>query len=153
MKQLLVKAIACAALLLPVTTAQAKEYGGWAPGKTFRFTVKAKVSGKADALGNVIKKAPVPAGVPNYSKGQKVKFTIGPKGQLQGPDGLNLPFKSDGGSANVYANTPSAKNPQANVGEVFKNASGKPVGVALTFFKVKLDGFATTTYVVHYTLE
>jgi len=153
MKQLLVNTIACAALLLPVTTAQAKEYGGWEPGKTFRFTVKEKISGKADALGNVIKKTAVPSGVPDYDKNQTVKFTIGPKGQLQGPDGLNLPFKSDGGSANVYANTPSASKPQADVGEVFKTPKDKPTGVALSFFKVKISGMIPTTYVVHYTLE
>lgn len=152
MKQLLVKAIACAAVLLPLSTVQAKTYGGWEPGKTFKFKVTEKISVKAD-LTNKPVKCPVPNGIPNYSKGDTIKFTIGPKGQLQGPDGLVLPFKQDGGSANVYETHATKTNPHANVGQVFKDAKNKPTAVTLEFFKVKIAGFSTTTYTVSYALE
>lgn len=82
----------------------------------------------------------MPAGIPNYEVGQKIKFKIGARGQLTGPDSLSLPFKNDGGTANVYYIQPSRSNP-SDIGKVFKNANGKPTASALTFFKVKISGF------------
>lgn len=153
MKQLLLNTIACCAVLLPFSQAEAKTYGGFAPGKKFEFKVKEKISGKVNLSGKVIKKTPVPAGVPDYKLGDTIKFKIGKKGQLTGPKGLNLPFKEDAGTANVYYIPPSKNRPEGDIGQVFKDSKGKPTAVALTFFKVKISGYVPTTYTVVYTLE
>ena len=153
MKQLLLQTIACCAVLLPLSKADAKTFGGFKAGKTFTMTVEEKISGQVDLTGRVLKKTPVPAGIPDYKKGQKVKFKIGKKGQLTGPDGLSLPFKQDAGTANVYFIPPSRTNPSGDIGQVYKNSAGKPTATALTFFKVKISGFVPTTYTVVYTLE
>lgn len=153
MKQLLLHTIACCAVLLPFSQAEAKTYGGFSPGKTFTMTVKEKISGQVDITGKVLKKTPVPAGIPDYRVGQRVKFKIGARGQLTGPDGLSLPFKNDAGTANVYYIQPSRSNPSGDIGQVFKNTKGKPTATALTFFKVKISGFTPVTNTVVYTLE
>lgn len=149
MKQLLLKTIACAAVLLPLST----QAGNFPKGTTFTRTVTEKISSKTVGF-KVIKKTPVPAGIPNFKVGQKVKFVIGPKGQLQiKKNGVSIPFKSDGGSANVYVVPPSRTKPSGDIGEVFKDSTGKPTSVALSFFKTKVSGFTATTNTVVYTLE
>jgi hypothetical protein len=150
MKQLLLQAIACAAVLLPFSQAQAENFP---KGTTFTRTVTEKVSSKASGF-KTYPKVPVPAGIPNFKVGQKVKFTIGPKGQLLiKKAGVSLPFKQDAGSANVYYIVPTRKKPSGDIGQVFKDSAGKPTGVALSFFKFKYSGFTTTTNTVVYTLE
>lgn len=153
MKQLLLQTIACCAVLLPFSQVEAKTFGGFAPGKTFTLKVTEKISGQVDLTGKVIKKTPVPAGIPDYKVNQRIKFRIGAKGQLTGPDGLSLPFKNDAGTANVYYIAPSRSNPSGDIGQVYKNTANKPTAAALTFFKVKISGFTPTTSTVVYTLE
>jgi hypothetical protein len=150
MKKLLLQAIACAAVLLPLSQAQA---GNFPKGTTFTMTVTEKVSSKVVGF-QIFNKAAVPKGIPNFKVGQKVKFTIGPKGQLMiKQEGVSLPFKQDGGSANVYYIVPTRKKPSGDIGEVFKDTTGKPTGTALSFFKFKYSGMTTTTNTVVYTLE
>ena len=151
MKKLLFQAIVCCATLLPLAQANAKTYGGWLPGKTFTFTVTERITAKTVGA-KVTKNVAVPAGIPNFNKGAKVKFTIGAKGQLTAT-GMSLPFKTDAGTANAYATLPTASNPQANVGQVYKNSANKPLGVSLSFFKVTISGFTPSTTTVVYTLE
>ena len=153
MKKLLLQTIACCAVLLPFSQAEAKTYGGFKPGKRIYMVVKEKISGKVDLSGKVLKKTPVPDGIPDYKVGDKITFKIGKKGQLTGPKGLNLPFKQDAGSANVYFIPPSRNNPSGDIGQVYKDANNKPTATALTFFKVKISGFVPTTYTVVYSLE
>lgn len=129
----------------------AKKFGDFSVGQKFSFPVKEIVSAKQTLGGKPVKTA-VPSGIPKFKKGQKVQFTIGKKGELTGK-GFSIKFKSDGGTSNAYANIPSQKKPQADTGIVFKTAANKPNAVALTFFKVELKGFQTTTTTVHYTLQ
>ena len=152
MKQLLLKAIACSALLLPLGTLEAKGTG-FKPGKTFTFTVETRLSTQASLSGN--KSVPVPKDVPKYAVGQKVKFTIGPKGELTAKNGLNIPYKADGGSAFVYTNasTATAKKGKINTGQVFKNSKKVPYGVALQFIRRSGSGLSTKTTTVTYTLR
>lgn len=138
-------------VMLPLAHLQAATYGGFAPGKTFTFTVTSRTSVQTKGT-KVTTNAPIPAGIPNYSKGQKVKFTIGSKGQLTGP-GLSMPFKSGSATANTYVNPPTSTFAQPNSGIVFKNSLNKPTGVTLHFFKVELSGFTLTSNTVVYTLE
>jgi hypothetical protein len=151
MKHIILKSIACCAVLLPFSKAQAVTYGGFAPGKTFTFTVTEKVSAKQSGFGRPVN-CPVPSGIPNFTKGKEVKFTIGPKGQLIAT-GMSMPFKSDAGTANVYFVPPSRTSPSGDTGQVFKTSKNKPTAVALSFFKVTLSGFTPTTYTVSYTLK
>ena len=93
MKSLLLHAIACCAALLPIAQAQAvepaaKKYGDFKPGDTFTMTVS-----NATEIGQR------PSGFPQFKKGQKVKFTIGAKGQLTAP-GFSINFEPDGTSKN-----------------------------------------------------
>lgn len=155
MKQLLLQTIACCAVLLPFSQAEAKTYGGFAPGKTFTMTVKKKVSTKSVNT-TTTKNVPVPAGIPDYKVGQKVKFKIGKKGQFTGPDGLSLPFKTGttgAAAVNVYYIPPTRTKPQGDTGEVFKTAANQPTHVALFFARFKISGFSGVTNVVSYTLE
>jgi hypothetical protein len=153
MRKLLLKALMCCAVLLPLSQAQAapgRLFGGFAAGKKFKFTVTNVISASA-SLSGYDATAPVPKGVPKFKKGQTVKFKIAGKGQLSGP-GFLLPFKADGGTSNSYMTIVTAKNPKANVGIVYKSGS-KPTGVALTFIKATGSGFGTKTTTVSYTLE
>lgn len=149
-------AIICCAALLPFAQVQAggpagKTYGGFAPGKTFTLTVKQKTSAKTSGT-TVITNAPVPDGIPNYKKGQTVKFTIGTKGQLT-TKAFSMKFESGSPTANAYFTAPTGISTIPNVGTVYKNSNKKPVGVSLTFVKIRLSGFTPITNNVHYTLE
>jgi hypothetical protein len=151
MKQLLLQTIACCAVLLPFSQLEAKSYGGFKPGKTFTFKVSEKITAKTVGT-KVVKNVPVPAGVPNYKVGQKVKFTIGAKGQLIA-QGMSIPFKSDGGSANVYNKTVTTGAPKADTGEVFKSSTNKPTGAALLFTRTTISGFSSSVTSITYTFE
>jgi hypothetical protein len=138
---------------MPLSQAEAatKNFGGFKPGKTFTFTVREIVSIKAVGFAKPVK-APIPAGVPKLKKGQKVKFTIGKKGELTAK-GISIPFKADGGSANVYSFIKTGASPATNTAQVFKTPAGKPTNVALSFIRAKYAGFSTTTNTVTYTLK
>ena len=151
MKQLLLQSIACCAVLLPFSQAQAKTYGDFAPGKTFTYTVDQVISVKAVGFSTAVKAA-VPADVPKLRKGQRVKFTIGARGQLTAT-GLSIPFKSDGGSANVYSKVTVGLVTKADTGEVFKSPQNKPTGVVLNFVRTKYAGFSSTVNTVTYSFK
>lgn len=155
MKKLLFQTIACAAVLLPISQADAKPYGGFNPGKKITMVVTEKISSKS--VNGVLKNnVPVPAGIPDYKVGQKVKFKIGKKGQLTGPDGLSLPYKSGRGGvaeANNYLIPPSKSRPEGDSGLIFKDAANKPLNASLFFARFKVSGYSGVTSVVSYTLE
>lgn len=101
----LFKIIACAAALLPLGQLQAKDFGGLNPKKTFTLVVTNVES--VDTSTPNRDTAPIPKGVPTFRLGQKVKFTVGSKGQLMGK-GFNIPFRdskatSSSTSANIYS--------------------------------------------------
>ena len=100
MKQLLLQTIACCAILLPFSQVEAKTFGEFKPGKAFTLTVDQVISVKTVGF-TYNTKAAIPAGVPKFKKGQKVKFKIGKKGQLTAK-GLSIPYKSDAGTSNTY---------------------------------------------------
>lgn len=162
MKTIIATLLVAFGAVLPVTQIQAapigntaqfakKTYGGFAVGKKFSFKVTALSSSSADLQG-VVKKAPIPAGVPKFKKGQKVKFTIGAKGELKGP-GFSIPFKSTSDSANSYVIAPTAKKPNGDIGVVHKTVNHKPTAANLSFFKTTGSGFGTKVYSVTYILQ
>lgn len=162
MKHLLLKSIACAAVLLPLGTLQAKTFGDFAPGKTFTYKVKQKITAKSVGT-KITKGVPVPAGVPSFVPGQRIKFTIGAQGQLNmvkldakgKPVGASysIPFKSDGGTSNVYNKVITGRSNKADTGTVFKDSVNEPTGVALNFVRTTYAGFNSTVTTVTYTLN
>jgi hypothetical protein len=163
MKTLLTSLIIAGGALLPATQIQAapaskdvsfaaKKYGDFAVGQTFTLTVTEAVAVKASLTGSPTKTS-VPSGVPKFKKGQKVKFTIGSKGELKGP-GFSLKFKSPSPTANVYYNAPKKGSTlSGDVAAVRKNSLKKPVFADLSFFKSTGSGLKTTVYTVTYVLE
>ena len=95
MKKLLLQTLACCAVLLPFSQVEAKTFGGFKPGKTFKLKVTEVISSKSVGT-KIIKKAPIPSSIPKLKKGTTIRFKIGAKGQLTAK-GLSIPFKSDTG--------------------------------------------------------
>ncbi len=129
-----------------------KNYGGLNPGKKFSFNVEEAIIAKASLTGSKrIKTAP--KGIPNYKEGNKVKFKIGKKGELIGP-GFKMKLLKGGVSAISNSYSSVAKNNGStvspNVATVYKNAKGKPIAVALTFYKIEIKGYQTATYSATY---
>ncbi len=156
MKTLLLPLSVCATALLPLTQAQAadpagaKRYGDFLPGKTFSFKVTNVTSAKATATGGTVK-APVPSGIPKFTKGQKVTFTIGAKGELKGP-GFSTSFSTGSITSNSYVDKQSGGTvPDQAI--VFKNYKKQPEGVNLTFNKITIAGYSSAVHLVNYTLE
>ena len=153
MKTLVVNALVCCAVLLPFhADAKPKTYGGFAPGKTFTFKVKTRVTSKSVGQ-KITKGVAVPAGVPNLKLGQSVVFRIGAKGQLTSTGKFTIPFKANGGTSNVYNQLIAGLNSKVNTATVFKGLANKPTGVALTFVRNTYAGYKTTTTQVNYTLK
>ena len=165
MKALLLHGLALCAMLAPLNAAEVKKkpkppanpvlYGGWAPGKTFTYTVSSVTAAAKGMTGDPYP-VPVPKGIPSYTVGEQVKFTIGKKGELLAPKGLKIPFQADGITSNQYINIPTAKAPTPHFGFVLKNPStNEPVGgVQLTFYQIKRGkGFSVTTTTVTYSLN
>jgi len=144
MKKLLLHALALITALLPLHPAAATSDppplpGGWSSGKTFTFRVTSVSSYTNPGSGNV--DVPIPKGLPVYSLGQEITFTIGKMGEIIAP-GVKIPFLTDGGSANTYL-----KNPKKGKAIVFKSfTTGEPLSVALDYqvFKKSKTGYAIT---------
>lgn len=163
MKTLLTSLIIAGGALLPVAQIQAapaskdisfaaKTFGDFAAGKKFTLQVTEAISTKATLTG-VSKKSPVPAGVPNLKKGQKVKFTVGSKGELKGP-GFSIAFLKASTVANAYVNKPKkGSTVKADTATVYKDSLKQPGGAALFFFKTSGTGLKTTVNSVTYVLD
>ncbi|MCW1925855.1 hypothetical protein OKA05_25070 [Luteolibacter arcticus] len=158
MKKLLLRAFALVVAVLPLTVAEAapkpkppKIFGGFAVGETFTFTVTNKTVAATQGTTPVVNPV-VPAGVPNYTVGQQVTFTVGKKGELVAP-GLKIKFLSESVVSNAYANKPK-KGAQPNAAIVHKDTeSGDAIGVSLAFFTVKVTKRVPNVNQVTYTLE
>ncbi len=156
MKQLLLPALAVCGTLLPFSQLQAsgpasKSFGGFPAGKTFTFKVTDKSSIKTRGP-KLTRNAAIPDGIPNFSKGQNVKFTIGEKGKLNGP-GFSITYRDSRGGANFYSNNPSFSSSKGAAATVEKTSNNKPTEATLTFYKVTFSGFIPVTNTVTYELE
>ncbi len=157
MKTLLTAIVISCGALFPVHHAEAapasKRFGGFASGQTFTLKIKSIISTRAEGI-KIVKNAPIAKPIPNFKKGTKVKFTIGPKGQLKGP-GFNITFiPSPATSApNDYSNTSKDPFKLTSVGKVEKNSKLKPTRAILSFHINKLSGSTLSIHDVLYTLE
>lgn len=155
MKSLLIRFVACCAVLLPLARAEAKTYGGFKPGDKFTFTVNYRVSNKT--VGGVTQtNVPVPAGMPDFKLGKKVTFTIGRKGQITAK-GMSLPFKgvdtTTGHKRVLFIGPPKSNYPFGDSATVDLKPNGKPVGLSLSFSKVTNSGGVITDQRVFYALD
>lgn len=136
MSKFILPALVISAMLLPISTAEAKKFGGFKPGLKFSAKVKEVISVQTKGLGGIEKKAKIPSSVPKLKKGQKVKFKIIKKGALKGQKGIKIPFQADGGTSNTYSKTKRKGLKVSNdTALVYKNAKNKPQGVAFTFVR------------------
>lgn len=116
--------------------------GNLAAGTTFTRTVKTAIVAPAGST--------IPAGVPSYSVGTQVTFTINSSGEITF-SGLAVPYGSDGGSALLYNQVISAGN--SNSAQVFKNlTTGAPTGVSLSFTRTSLS-LPPSIKMISYTLD
>lgn len=137
--------LACFALCMAIFSASAhaawpigKRFGGFTPKQTFSFKVEDRQS--FESKGSVtVQTFLVPAAIPKFNVGQKVKFTIGAKGQLQGP-GFSLPLEMDNKDYNQYLTSPTRGNPIPDTALVTKASSGKVRQIALYFYDKKAKG-------------
>lgn len=115
-----------------------KRFGGFAPKQTFSFKVENRQS--FESKGSVtVQTFRIPATIPQFKVGQTVKFTIGTKGQLQGP-GFSLPLELDNRAYNQYLTTPRPKNPTPDTALLTKGSAGKVRQIALYFYDEKVKG-------------
>jgi hypothetical protein len=131
MRTLLIQAIACcAALIIPAQAVEpaAGKYGAFKPGETFTLTVSSAV--------NVGTR---PNDFPDFKEGQKVKFKIGPKGQLIGPK-FTINFEPEGTSKNETYYDNADKNTTTLVHQAVVRSKGsspaKPYFINLALRKV-----------------
>ncbi|MES2440171.1 MAG: hypothetical protein V4584_13970 [Verrucomicrobiota bacterium] len=154
MNQSLLSILIGCGTLLPLAKLEAapgKTYGGFAPGKTFTFTVDEKKSYKTKGV-KLTKNAPVTDGVPDFAEGESVKFTIGKKGQLKGP-GFSITHRTSEEGENFYSNNPSASSSKGDAARVEKTPKGRPTEATLTFYRISFSGFIPVTNTVTYKLE
>jgi hypothetical protein len=158
MKKLLLKTLACAAILLPFSLAQAKTFGSFQPNKTFTLKVesvtgiKQKVGGIPVTTANV-----VPAGLPKFKVGQVLKFKIGAKGQLIGK-GFSIPYRAGlsntAAGINVYQDPKKSKPSTREVTFASVTQSNNVVEVGtLDFSKIKVNGASASVTRVLYGLS
>ena len=148
MKKLFLPILLGCSALLPVSQLQAAEFGDFTPGQTFTLTVTERFTARTKGF-KTTKNVAVPNGIPNFKVGEKVKFTIGTKGQLKGPD-FKITYRSDRGNYNLYANRPTLETTQGSVATVHKNSRNKPTRAAVTFDRLTFSGIIPVTTTVDY---
>jgi hypothetical protein len=159
MKNIIIRLIAIFGMLVIATSSNAagvpgKNFGGFKPGKKFRFTVKQVIS--TQSVGTKVKpKVPVPEGIPKFRKGQRVDFKIGKSGELKG-SGFAIAFVESTDTTNSYAKLPTSKTLSPNSASVFKDSKGKPVAATMTFYLYRVNGLklsGLSVNLVAYVLE
>jgi hypothetical protein len=115
--------------------------GSLAAGTSFTRTV---------SVASVAPSGPVPSGVPSYTTGQQVTFTVNSAGALTF-GGLTVPFSADGGTSWSYVEVLSPGN--SNTVIVTKNlTTGAPGGVAIQCVRV-VTSVPPVVTMVNYTLN
>jgi hypothetical protein len=102
--------------------------------------------------GAVIANSPIPAGIPNYRLGEKVRFTIGRRGELKAL-GLNIAFKNGNRNVNNYLNPVTPPNLDVQGSGIGKGVTGQPINMIINYQKVEGTGSSITIYNVSYILK
>jgi hypothetical protein len=151
MKPRILSILACAAALLPFTPLEARTFGGFEPTKKFKLTVKKVTSVKRTGFA-VIPDAPIPAGIPDYALGEKVRFTIGRRGELKAL-GLNIAFKNGNRNVNNYLNQITLSTPDVQGAGIGKSVTGQPKNMIINYQKVETPESSPVIYNVSYILK
>jgi hypothetical protein len=122
-------AISCATQALQA----APTTGNFKPGTTFNLKVISVSSVQTTSAGSVT--VAVPKGIPKFSVGQTVKFTIGKQTQLKAP-GVSINFQGASTASNLYVNPINIKLGTSQSGTVYKNVKGMVTGASLNFTKL-----------------
>lgn len=94
----------------------------------------------------------VPTGIPKFTKGQSVKFTIGSRGELIGP-GFSTAFKTATSDTSVYADKIAGTKLPDTAAVKTSLTTKKAVYTQLAFHKLSGSGFGTKVYFVVYILQ
>ena len=141
----------CGAALLPLSALQARPFGSFEPQKRFKLTVTKVTSVKR--IGSTVEAGvAIPAGIPSYRLAERVKFTIGNRGELKAR-GLNIAFKNGNPNANNYLNPITASRPDVQGAGIFKSATGQPASMIINYQKSEVTGSSVTIYNVSYQLK
>jgi hypothetical protein len=141
----------CATTALSMTPLEARPFGGFEPFKKFKLTVTKVTSVKRTGAA-VIANSPIPAGIPNYRLGEKVRFTIGRRGELKAL-GLNIAFKNGNPNVNNYLNPVTPPNLDVQGSGIGKGVTGQPINMIINYQKVEGAGSSITIYNVSYILK
>ncbi len=139
--------------------------GDFSPGEEFTLTVGKRFTqrtvGDRDTMGaggTTVRGVPVPADVPDYRTGQRIRFRIGPAGQLVA-GGLSIPFRADFGTYNTYLTTRQVRrgakvvSNQATVFKARSGASTRAKSVELAFTRTVFRDNKVTMVTVSYSLD
>jgi hypothetical protein len=152
MKALLFPALIAVAALLPLQQSEAAKVGGFNIGYKFHLKVDKVISTKIVGFQITPTKAPIPAGVPKYSRGNRIDFEVVSKGALK-TSKFTLPFTSDAGTSNVYNKVVTGASPKTDTAIIYKGSTNVPTGGTLTFLRISGTVFNLTTSTVTYTLK
>ncbi len=153
MKNLFLPILLGCAVLLPVSRSQAAgtTFGDFTPGQTFTLTVTERTIIRTKGF-YATKINKVPDGVPSFSVGDHVMFTIGSEGQLKGA-GFKITYRSDRGRYNLYANRPTLHSAKGSAATVYKSLTNKPVRAAMSFDRLTFSGIIPVTTTVDYVFK
>ena len=154
MKNLLIALFATCGVLAPVAVQAApvsqlsrsvKKYGGFKAGQQFTFRISDKDVEKITGS--------VPNEIPNFREGEKVKFTIGKKGQLTARDGVWIPLEDGHRYRKEYERIGRPPTKLTRYATIYKDWKGRPTQGKLVFRITSFDNFFPMPYEVTYRLR
>ena len=156
MKTLLLKSLAFAAILSPLSQVEAKTFGSFQPKTAFTLKVTS-VTGTVQKAGQLPRTtATAPAGVPKFFVGQTLRFSIGPKGELIGK-GFTIPYRAGISNPTIGVNgyqdpiKPKATTRKVSFAEIL-TLNNVVEGGTLNFTTIKIAGASASTAEVIYGL-
>jgi hypothetical protein len=95
-------ALLSVAVLVAVPHAEARTFGGFKRGDSFKLKVVGVESSRYTYSSGTDVASPIPGGIPKFRKNQVITFRIGAKGRLVAPRGVSIPFSHSKGGVNEY---------------------------------------------------
>lgn len=152
MKNLLLKTITLCALMIPLARSEAATPGGLKPGTSFKLTVTTRSSTKTGTSGTDTH-ARVPSGIPNFKKGQQVKFTVGANGQLKA-DAMSIPIFFTEPLRNTYiSKLKTNSSTTISTGVLTKRKKLLPEALHLSFSRTSVSALQWEVQNVSYDLK
>ena len=150
-KPLLLKALALAAVLLPLGSLQAAGATGFKVGQTFKLKVVKVTSTKKVGYFGTETANPVPGNVPKFAKNKNIDFKIAKGGKLTAK-GISIPFAHASKTVVEYNWFKDAAIDITHNAEI-KRRGTKATGGNLSFFISDFSGAEPVFYTVVYKLD